>query len=120
MTKELNVILDGQMTGRVVRDTRCRIFFTYEENWREAENAYPLSLSMPLALSGHGNDKIDPLLWGFDYVGPGLGGDLAAPFRPAEIYGLSSCPYRMRTRFHNGQPIESRRPLQFGRGTENA
>ena len=69
MTKELNVILDGQMTGRVVRDTRCRIYFTYEENWREAENAYPLSLSMPLALSGHGNDKIDPLLWGFDYVG---------------------------------------------------
>jgi serine/threonine-protein kinase HipA len=63
MTKELNVILDGQITGRVVRDTRGRIFFTYEDNWREAENAYPLSLSMPLALSRHGNDKIDPFLW---------------------------------------------------------
>ena len=64
MTKELIVILDGQVTGRVVRDTRGRISFTYEDNWREAENAYPLSLSMPLALSRHGNDKIDPFLWG--------------------------------------------------------
>lgn len=64
MTKELIAILDGQVTGRLVRDTRGRISFTYDDNWREAENAYPLSLSMPLALSRHGNDKIDPFLWG--------------------------------------------------------
>ena len=64
MTKELIVILDGQVTGRVVRDMRGRISFTYEDSWREAENAYPLSISMPLALSRHGNDKIDPVLWG--------------------------------------------------------
>jgi hypothetical protein len=89
MTKELNVILDGPMTGRVARDTRGRIL-------------------------------LDPFLWGFDYVGPGFGGDLAAPFRPAEIYGLSPCPNRIRTSLYNGQPIESRRPLQFGRGTEIA
>jgi len=64
MTKELIAILDGQLTGRVVRDTRGRISLIYDDNWREAENAYPLSLSMPLALSRHGNDKIDPFLWG--------------------------------------------------------
>jgi HipA-like protein len=64
MTKELIAILDGQITGRVVRDTRGRISLTYDDNWREAENAYPLSLSMPLALSRHGNDKIGPFLWG--------------------------------------------------------
>ena len=39
MTKELIVILDGQVTGRVVRDTRGRISITYEDNWCEAENA---------------------------------------------------------------------------------
>ena len=64
MTKELIAILDGQVTGRAVRDSRGRTSFTYDENWREAENAYPLSLSMPLALSRHGHDKIDPFLWG--------------------------------------------------------
>ena len=64
MTKELLVILDGQVTGRVVRDMRGRISFTYEDNWREAEIAYPLSLSMPLALSRQGHGKIDPFSWG--------------------------------------------------------
>ena len=64
MTRELIAILDGQVTGRAVRDSRGRTSFTYDENWREAENAYPLSLSMPLALSRHGHDKIDPFLWG--------------------------------------------------------
>jgi len=57
MTKELIAVLDGQITGRVVRDTRGKISFTYEDGWRDAENAYPLSLSMPLALSRHGNDN---------------------------------------------------------------
>ena len=64
MTKELIAVLDGQITGRVVRITRGKISFTYEDGWRDAENAYPLSLSMPLALSRHGNDKIEPFLWG--------------------------------------------------------
>jgi serine/threonine-protein kinase HipA len=64
MTKELIAILDGQITGRVVRDARGRISFTYDDNWRATENAYPLSLSMPLALSRHGHGKIDPFLWG--------------------------------------------------------
>ena len=45
MTKELIVILDGQVTGRVVRDTLGRISFTYGDDWREAENAYPHTLS---------------------------------------------------------------------------
>jgi serine/threonine-protein kinase HipA len=64
MTKELIAVLDGQITGRVVRDARGRISFTYDDDWRETENAYPLSLSMPLALSRHGHGKIDPFLWG--------------------------------------------------------
>jgi len=64
MKKELIAILDGQETGRVVRDAHGRLSFTYNEDWRTADNAYPLSISMPLALAQHGNDKIDPFLWG--------------------------------------------------------
>jgi len=64
MNGELIAILDGQEAGRIVRDARGRLSFTYNEQWSNADNAYPLSLSMPLALEHHGNDKIDPFLWG--------------------------------------------------------
>ena len=68
MINQLIALLDGQEVGTVhYKDSR--LSFTYSETWRGDPNSYPLSLSMPLALSGHGNDKIDPLLWGFDYVG---------------------------------------------------
>ena len=64
MSKEIVAILDGRETGRVVQDNRGRLSFTYNEQWRAADDAYPLSLSMPLALAEHGNAKIDPYLWG--------------------------------------------------------
>ena len=63
MNGELLALLDGRETGRVARDVRGKLSFTYNEEWRNADNAYPLSLSMPLALERHGNDKIDPFLW---------------------------------------------------------
>lgn len=64
MNGELIAILDGRETGRVVHDDRGRLSFTYNEAWRAAADAYPLSISMPLALAEHGNAKIDPYLWG--------------------------------------------------------
>jgi serine/threonine-protein kinase HipA len=64
MNTELIAILDGREAGRVARDARGRLSFTYNEEWRAAENAYPLSISMPLALAQHGHAKIDPFLWG--------------------------------------------------------
>lgn len=64
MSKELVVILDGRETGRVTHENRGRLSFTYDEQWRTAAGTYPLSLSMPLALTEHGNAKIDPYLWG--------------------------------------------------------
>jgi serine/threonine-protein kinase HipA len=64
MTKELVALLDGRETGRVVRDNRGKLTFTYNEAWRTSANAYPLSISMPLALAEHGNTRIDPYLWG--------------------------------------------------------
>jgi serine/threonine-protein kinase HipA len=64
MSEELVAILDGRETGRVVRDDRGRLSFAYKEVWRDAAEAYPLSISMPLALAEHGHAKIDPFLWG--------------------------------------------------------
>jgi len=64
MITELTAILDGMEVGRVTRDKRARLSFTYDEEWRNAENAYPLSISMPLALAQHGHGRIDPFLWG--------------------------------------------------------
>jgi serine/threonine-protein kinase HipA len=64
MTKELIALLDGRETGRVVRDNRGKLTFTYNEQWQNAADAYPLSLSMPITLAEHPNAKIDPFLWG--------------------------------------------------------
>ncbi len=64
MSEELVAILDGHETGRVVQDDRGRLSFTYNEAWRAAADAYPLSISMPLALAEHGNEKIYAFLWG--------------------------------------------------------
>lgn len=64
MTRELIAMLDGREAGRVVRDNRGKLTFTYNEQWRNAADAYPLSLSMPIALAEHPNAKIDPFLWG--------------------------------------------------------
>ena len=64
MTTELIAILDGTEMGRITRDKRARLSFTYNEEWRNGENAYPLSISMPLALAQHGHARIDPFLWG--------------------------------------------------------
>ncbi len=64
MTNELIAVLDGTEMGLVTRDKRARLSFTYNEEWRNGENAYPLSLSMPLALTQHAHARIDPFLWG--------------------------------------------------------
>ncbi len=64
MSQELIAILEGREMGRVARGERGRLSFTYAENWRAAADAYPLSISMPLALAEHGHTKIDPFLWG--------------------------------------------------------
>lgn len=65
MTDELIALLDGRTIGHVRRNKRTgKLSLTYEENWREAEDAYPLSLSMPLSSAEHGNAAIETFLWG--------------------------------------------------------
>ncbi len=63
MSRELIAILDRQIIGRVTTDNRAKLKFIYDEKWRSATNAYPLSISMPLALTEHPHRIIEPFLW---------------------------------------------------------
>ncbi len=64
MTGELVALLDGKEVGRVHRDARGRLTFVYADEWRNAADAYPLSLSMPLGAKEHGRSVIEAFLWG--------------------------------------------------------
>ncbi|WP_240543127.1 HipA N-terminal domain-containing protein [Bradyrhizobium canariense] len=64
MTSELVALLDGQEIGRLRNDARGRLTFVYDKGWRQAEGAYPLSLSMPLAAEEHGPCAAQAFLWG--------------------------------------------------------
>ena len=61
---ELVTLLDGTEIGRVHNDTRGRLTFIYDDQWRNASEAYPLSLSMPIAAKEHGRAAVEAFLWG--------------------------------------------------------
>jgi serine/threonine-protein kinase HipA len=61
---ELVTLLDGKEVGRVHNDTRGRLTFVYDDKWRNATEAYPLSLSMPIAAKEHGRAAVEAFLWG--------------------------------------------------------
>src|SRR5438309_4352333 len=63
MRSELVALVDGKAIGRV-HETRGRLTFVYDDGWRKASNAYPLSLSMPLAAAEHGPSAVQAFLWG--------------------------------------------------------
>jgi serine/threonine-protein kinase HipA len=64
MTRELVVLLDGKEVGRLYNDARGRLTFVYDDDWRNAPDAYPLSLSAPLAAKEHGPAVVQAFLWG--------------------------------------------------------
>ena len=64
MTDQLIALLGGIEVGRAQKGRSGRLSFVYNESWQNRPDAYPLSLSMPLALSEHGHAKIDAFLWG--------------------------------------------------------
>jgi serine/threonine-protein kinase HipA len=61
---ELLTLLGDDVVGRVRRDRSGRVSFIYEDAWRSAGGAYPLSLSMPLVTAEHPHRVVDPYLWG--------------------------------------------------------
>ncbi|MBI5534605.1 MAG: type II toxin-antitoxin system HipA family toxin [Deltaproteobacteria bacterium] len=63
MKKELITLLGNNEVGVVRRDSRGRLAFEYADNWQRSGNAYPLSISMPLAATQHPHAKIEPFLW---------------------------------------------------------
>ncbi len=64
MTAELITLLGGRAVGHVRQEKQGRLAFTYDADWREADEAYPLSLSMPIAAAEHGHAAINTFLWG--------------------------------------------------------
>jgi serine/threonine-protein kinase HipA len=64
MTDELIVLLAGQVAGRVRQQKRGELTFEYEAAWRQADDAYPISLSMPLDAPEHSPDVIEAFMWG--------------------------------------------------------
>lgn len=64
MTSELAVLLGGKTIGRLCQNTRGRLTLVYDQSWREAPHAYPLSLSMPLTAKEHGPDAVESFVWG--------------------------------------------------------
>jgi serine/threonine-protein kinase HipA len=64
MAKELVALAYGNEVGRVRQDARGKLAFSYSPEWRERADAFPLSLSMPLAAAEHDDAVIRPFLEG--------------------------------------------------------
>jgi serine/threonine-protein kinase HipA len=59
---ELVVLLGSRRAG-VVTYAKDRLTFTYDQDWRDDPDAYPLSLSLPLAARAHGDAPIRAFIW---------------------------------------------------------
>jgi serine/threonine-protein kinase HipA len=64
VSDDLVALIEGQEAGRVRQGRDGQLTLVYAESWRQDSNAYPLSLSLPLALSEHGHDAVHAFLWG--------------------------------------------------------
>ena len=60
----LVALMNGVVVGHVYQMGNGRLAFRYEDSWRREDNAYPLSLSMPLTAAEHGDRAIRSYLWG--------------------------------------------------------
>lgn len=60
---ELIVFMDGRQMGNLIQK-QGRLAFTYSDDWRGADGAYPLSTSMPLISKDHGHREVTAFLWG--------------------------------------------------------
>ncbi len=60
--KELLVLIDDQLTGRV-RNATGRLSFAYEKSWLESPASHSLSMSMPLAAANYSQKQVMPFLW---------------------------------------------------------
>lgn len=64
MTDELNVHLDGTYVGSLQQSASGTLSFSYDDDYRERNDATPLSLSMPLVRKTHKNRTVRAFLQG--------------------------------------------------------
>jgi serine/threonine-protein kinase HipA len=62
--KTLVVLYRDRALGTIAQDPRGRLRFTYEPDWQSDPDAFPLSLSMPLAAQVHAHDPVHAYLSG--------------------------------------------------------
>lgn len=62
MVKRLHVVCNGHRMGEVEAEG-SKLGFNYHQHWRELQDAFPLSLSMPLTAAEHSDRVVAPFLW---------------------------------------------------------
>lgn len=63
--EELHALANGRRMGLLVRDRRRdTLRFDYDPAWAADNEAFPLSLSMPLVARSHPDAIVEPFLWG--------------------------------------------------------
>jgi len=60
---ELEVVIEGDLIGRVRMNKAGRLSFDYESGWRDSRNGYSLSVSMRLADITYSHSAVWPYLW---------------------------------------------------------
>lgn len=63
-SKQLLIHMGGQLLGELHQDPHGRLSLSYDQQWRAARNATPLSLSMPLTRAEHPHAVVDPFVRG--------------------------------------------------------
>jgi serine/threonine-protein kinase HipA len=64
MAERLTVLLAGRAVGELARRTGRKLSLHYDDAWRSATDAFPVSLSLPLAAAEHGHRAVSAYLWG--------------------------------------------------------
>lgn len=59
----LVALMNGEVVGHIYQMSNARLAFRYDDRWREASGAFPLSISMPLTAAMHGDRPIRAYLW---------------------------------------------------------
>lgn len=63
MKYRLAALIDGRVIAWIGQDSRGRYSLRYEEAWRAADGAFPLSLSLPLTRAEHDDAAVHAYLW---------------------------------------------------------
>jgi serine/threonine-protein kinase HipA len=60
---ELDVLIEGELIGRIRMNKAGRLSFDYEPGWRDSPDGYSLSVSMPVASITYSHNLVSPHLW---------------------------------------------------------